>query len=441
MTAVDEAPASKIASFKSVPGQAAARRTADRRPRVLCENQQHSATIVDALVQSPPLSLVRQPTVNVNKAFTTDVCGPRRDVHISSPEPDLRHIIIHTEPVGQGGQSVVYAATNAATGAPLVYKQLRSKNMQAALAEALREANIATAMDSSMSPMVIQQDDRVGLLARAMPTDLLQSIKGIRKAAWSQLRTLALDALLDVAHELKALHGKGYLHCDIKADNILADENRVWKLADFGHAARAQDFQALKEARGTMAYWAPEVFNGEPFSAKSDIYSLGLLYLTVLGRGQAPMFASDFMDHLINAPAWEAFIDGEHEDSDNSALMRENASFARIYRNLRPAEQSLVRQMMHHNPDKRPDTERLLELLASTPSLQRNNHELREARGIAPTDAFEVKHDQRMREVLKPLELQRLSSYSAYGSSSSDSDLSIPGTPTRGESPTTLLFR
>ncbi len=424
----------QLNSFKSVPEQAAPRRAADRRPAVMCEAQQQSTTVLDTLAQPHTLSLVRRPTVGVSRAFTTDVDGDRRDVHISSSEPSLRHIVVHGTPVGQGGQSVVYAATNAATGASLVYKQLRSTDMRAALAEALHEANIAKAMDSPMAPMVIQQDDRVGLLARAMPTDLLESIKGMKAAPWSQVRTLALDTLFDLAGELKTLHAKGYLHCDIKAGNVLVDENRRWKLADFGHATRAQDFEARKQTRGTMAYWAPEVFQGEPFSEKSDTYSLGLLYLTVLGRGDSPMFTADFIDQLVGAPNWEAFIDGEHKNPGTSAWMVESPDFARVYNKLSASEQSLVRLMLHYDPTKRPNAEQLLKLRNDTPALQRNHVQLQAAYHMAPTDAFEVTHTQRMREVLKPLELQRHSSYGSFGS---DSDVSTPRTPTRDERPPT----
>ena len=424
------AAAPQLKSFKSVPEHAVARRAADRRPAVMCEALQQSTTILDALAQSHTLSLVRQPTLDVSRAFTTDIDGARRDVHISSTEPTMRHIVLHDKPVGQGGQSVVYAATNAATGASLVYKQLRSTDMQAALAEALHEANIARAMDSPMTPMVIQQEDRIGLLARAMPTDLLQSVKGMRDAPWRQLRTLALDALFDVAKELKTLHAKGYLHCDIKSDNVLVDENRGWKLADFGHATRKQDFEARKQTRGTMAYWAPEIFQGEPFSEKSDTYSLGLLYLTVLGRGQSPMYSADFVEHLVSAPDWEAFIDGEHDEASTSAWAQEHRAFTHIYNKLNPAEQHLLRQMLHYCPEKRPNADQLLNLRSMTPALQRNHTQLNAAYELAPTDAFEQKHTERMREVLKPLELQL---HTSYGSLGSDSDVSSPRTPTRDE--------
>lgn len=52
------------------------------------------------------------------------------------------------------------------------------------------------------------------------------------------------------------------------------------KLADFGlsrHTSNSNN-STLSKLRGTLAYCAPEVFQGEKFSTSSDIYSLGIIF-------------------------------------------------------------------------------------------------------------------------------------------------------------------
>jgi serine/threonine-protein kinase len=109
---------------------------------------------------------------------------------------------------------------------------------------------------------------------------------------------LSVGAIVRIATEiggaLDALHAVGLVHRDIKASNILLDE-------DNGHAAALVDFGIAKgtgytpltrpgQIVGTLDYLAPERIRGEPASPASDIYGLGcVVYECVAGR---PPFGS-----------------------------------------------------------------------------------------------------------------------------------------------------
>uniref|UniRef100_M8BKQ6 Receptor-like serine/threonine-protein kinase n=1 Tax=Aegilops tauschii TaxID=37682 RepID=M8BKQ6_AEGTA len=104
--------------------------------------------------------------------------------------------------------------------------------------------------------------------------------------SWGQRYGVALG----MARGLAYLHEKCrecIIHCDIKPENILLDDELGAKLADFGMAKLVgHDFsRVLTTMRGTLGYLAPEWLAGSPVTAKADVYSFGLvLFELVSGR-------------------------------------------------------------------------------------------------------------------------------------------------------------
>jgi len=93
----------------------------------------------------------------------------------------------------------------------------------------------------------------------------------------------AVDVFRDVAVGLVHSHGKGVLHCDLKPANILLDQDRKPRLADFGQSRLSHE-QA--PALGTLFYMAPEQADLQAVpDARWDVYALGaLLYCMLTGR-------------------------------------------------------------------------------------------------------------------------------------------------------------
>jgi len=86
---------------------------------------------------------------------------------------------------------------------------------------------------------------------------------------------------------LAHIHDLGILHLDIKAENVLIDNDCVVKLTDFGVAIRAQDAERMASTiTSTACFAAPEMGGGIPSTA-SDIWSVGATAIELF-TGEAP---------------------------------------------------------------------------------------------------------------------------------------------------------
>jgi tRNA A-37 threonylcarbamoyl transferase component Bud32 len=88
---------------------------------------------------------------------------------------------------------------------------------------------------------------------------------------------------------LDALHANGLLHRDIKPSNVLVNRDGLVVLVDFGIVAEIHDIVGrsgdLSAMVGTPAYMAPEQCSGQPVSAATDWYAVGvMLFEALVGR-------------------------------------------------------------------------------------------------------------------------------------------------------------
>jgi GNAT superfamily N-acetyltransferase len=101
-----------------------------------------------------------------------------------------------------------------------------------------------------------------------------------------------LPAIGLLADALRYAHGKGIVHRDVKASNVLLDYNGAPYLSDFGVAAAA----GRNAGGGTPVAASPQAARGEPAQSADDIYALGVLLHELIAGvppGSGPLVTHD----------------------------------------------------------------------------------------------------------------------------------------------------
>ncbi len=212
--------------------------------------------------------------------------------------------------LGRGGMATVYLAEEKKHGRKVAIKVLRPEITAALGTERfLREIGIAARLAHPHIVPLIDSGEAGGLLYYVQPHVPGGSLRD-RLLEHSQL---AVKDALRIAQEIGAgldfAHRKGFVHRDVKPENILfADGHAV--LADFGVARACCDAEdgvtEVGLAVGTPEYMSPEQASGdEELSAASDVYSLACVVYEMLA-GEPPFRGSSsravMAQHVTAAP-------------------------------------------------------------------------------------------------------------------------------------------
>jgi serine/threonine protein kinase len=104
--------------------------------------------------------------------------------------------------------------------------------------------------------------------------------------------------IIQVAQALHYAHNKGYIHRDVKPDNILFREDNSAVLTDFGIAQPINtnlDDNRASMVVGTPSYMSPEQSQGKAIDARTDLYSLGIMFYQMLTK-QLPFTADNYKE-------------------------------------------------------------------------------------------------------------------------------------------------
>ena len=202
--------------------------------------------------------------------------------------------------IARGGMATVYSATDLRLD-----RHVAIKIMHASLAEDnafvsrfVREAKSAARLSDQHVVAVYDQGEDSGLIYLVMEYVPGRTVRDVLREFGRLTPEQALTILDPVLQALDAAHAAGFVHRDVKPENVLlTDDGRV-KVADFGLARAITAGNATAATQGlligTVAYLSPEQVQRGIADARSDVYGAGiLLYEMITGAvpfaGETPL--------------------------------------------------------------------------------------------------------------------------------------------------------
>jgi serine/threonine protein kinase len=209
------------------------------------------------------------------------------------------------EVIGHGGRAVVYRAWQRTTRRWVALKVLR-KRAPRALEDFQREAeftanlshgSVRRVYDAGQTP-----DGHPFLAMQFVDRSLRQRLRNCQEQGRTFSQQEVAHILKPVADVLDHMHGLGFVHLDVKPENILIFEDMQVVLADFGSARQIGSITH----EGTPKYLSPEQAAGDrPVGPQSDVYSLAIVAYEMLSGG--PPFGGErdivlMRQHLEETP-------------------------------------------------------------------------------------------------------------------------------------------
>jgi tRNA A-37 threonylcarbamoyl transferase component Bud32 len=259
-----------------------------------------------------PLTL---PGPGTHPYYETHFYSSLPTVRLTNPDPLIGHVIDGNYQLvarlGEGGMSVVYRARRVHIGDDVAVKILTDKYVKddAALARFRREARAAAML---RHPNVITIHDFGETDDEHAPAFIvMEFVKGtpLRELLRSEDHfsvERGVRLMRGICAGVGAAHRQGVVHRDLKPENILVvapdDDFEIEsvRVVDFGLAKLLADAGATSTGSvvGTPFYMSPEQCLGEPLDARSDVYSLGVMFYEILS-GKKP-FEAETVSGVIN---------------------------------------------------------------------------------------------------------------------------------------------
>ena len=196
------------------------------------------------------------------------------------------------EKLGEGGMGAVYTARDRLTQQTVALKQviLPPDQLRFNASNTTSDPYLSLALEfrtlaGLRHPHIISVLD-YGFDDNGQPfftMELLTNGKPITAVAKGQSLETQIRLINEMLLALSYLHRRGVLHRDLKPENVLVTATGQVKVLDFGIASDTGN-QPVHEAipAVTIAYMAPELFEGQPASVQSDLYAAGVIIYGIL---------------------------------------------------------------------------------------------------------------------------------------------------------------
>lgn len=193
--------------------------------------------------------------------------------------------------LGEGGQSVVFAAHDGRLDREVALKILFATSLKAE--QAMNEARLTSQLQHRGIVAVFDQgrlrDGRLWFAMRKLRGQALSDWASARGGADGAIDPEHLPDLVEVieqvCHTVGYAHGQGVVHCDLKPDNVMVEARDSIQVLDWGIAGAAEG-EPQPSMQGTPHFMAPERARpGYPRQPTADVYAVGAtLYQLLSGR-------------------------------------------------------------------------------------------------------------------------------------------------------------
>jgi serine/threonine protein kinase len=186
-----------------------------------------------------------------------------------------------------------------------VIKRVRDQHAGGGLPRALlqREAFVAARVSEANLVCVLDAQLEVAQPFVVLPYLPGRTLEQLRKSSLQTPVPQALWYTRQVAAALAALHAGGWLHSDVRPQNVIVSDQGHTTLFDLGLARQiaTEECAAERWLAGDPAYLAPEAFQTQrQLTAAADIYSLGLVLLRLLQGPRVPVDAPLDLRRTLN---------------------------------------------------------------------------------------------------------------------------------------------
>ncbi len=210
--------------------------------------------------------------------------------------------------IRSGQTCVVWEAKGTHDNERVAIKALleRRKNNRMEIAHLKHEAAVGKSFDHPCVIKIFEYVDQYTLPFIVMQLFNARNLKQEMRERPEHLAYNVKEILQSCAEGLQHIHQCGWIHCDIKPDNFLVDEQANVKLIDFSIAKEIKKQASLlprltarsRAVQGTRSYMSPEQIRGRRLDPRSDIYSFGCVCFELLaGR---PPFTGINPDDVLN---------------------------------------------------------------------------------------------------------------------------------------------
>ncbi|ORZ13257.1 kinase-like domain-containing protein [Absidia repens] len=294
-----------------------------------------SNNITPTPLSSPYPTGVNASTASLSQVSESNWANKYDDFHIK-------------EPIGYGSSAIVYGAIYLPTKKLVALKMIDLDMFERNQIDELRRETALMALSKHPNVLRVYGSFVNGSkLYIITPYLSFGSCLDIMKTKFKDgFEEITIATILKQALEgLVYLHKNGHIHRDVKAGNLLMDDQGTVLLADFGvSSSLAEKGDVRKTFVGTPCWMAPEVMEQDGYDFKADIWSFGITAYE-LATGHAPFAKYPPMKvlklTLSNAPPT---LDHEHTKHKYSKIFKE-----------------MIDLCLQKNPTARPSAEKLLQ--------------------------------------------------------------------------------